>query len=95
MLPHSQASNIFTWMFRVFQRVTTVAWRGSLLIFSFMNFFVLGESLVHMETLFKDFEGEKSILGPKITLESLGFEPETSNSVESQFSYMCHCVPAV
>ena len=48
----------------------------------FLNFFVLGKSLVQMETLFKDFEGEKSILGPKITLESLGFEPATWNSVK-------------
>ena len=63
-------------------QVSTVAWRGSLLIFSFLNFFVLGESLVHMETLFKDFEGEKSILGPKINLESVGFKPTASNSVK-------------
>ena len=61
---------------------TTVAWRGSLLIFRFLNFFVLGKSLEHMEILFKDFEGEKSILGPKISLESMGFEPTTSNSVK-------------
>ena len=68
--------------FKMVGGISTVAWRGSLLIFSFLNFFVLGESLVHMETLFKNFEGEKSILEPKITLESLGFEPATSNSVK-------------
>ena len=64
------------------EATSTVAWRGSLLIFRFLNFFVLGKSLVHMEVLFKDFEGEKSILGAKINLESLGFEPMTSNSVK-------------
>ena len=62
--------------------VSTVAWGGSLLIFRFLNFFVLGKSLEHMETLFKNFEEEKSILGPKINLESMGFEPTTSNSVK-------------
>ena len=52
------------------------------MIFRFLNFFVLGKSLEHIEILFKDFEGEKAILGPKINLESMGFEPTTSNSVK-------------
>ena len=55
----------------------TVAWKGSLLIFRFLNFFVLGKSLVHMKIFFKVFEEKKSILGPKINLRSLGFEPLT------------------
>ena len=61
-----------------FGRTITVVQRGALLIFCFLNFFSLGINWGHMKRTFWVLRYIKLFLRPKMTLESVGFEPTTT-----------------
>ena len=52
-------------------RPTTMAWKGSPLIFQFLDFWALGKSFRHMHIPPKSYSLLKGQKGSKMTLESL------------------------